>query len=182
MAVRRNARKPIAIRLENSSLPLSCHPPASETVTVNQTGDSRNEGSSRDHTTMWVRERLMAQPRRFSPEDKLDLAVRSYAAPNIREFSRECGVDRTTLYTWRQELAQAALKDWQSRRLGRPSTVSQETVESLREALRELSERHRALKLEARDWQIWAEVAKGSVAREDLTLGLSRLLLGGTRD
>lgn len=120
----------------------------------------------------------MSQPHRFSPEEKLDLVVRSYTAPNIREFSRECGVDRTTLYAWRRELAQAALKEWQGRRPGRPSTASQETVESLREALRELSERHQALELEARDWQLWSEVAKGSIAREDLASGLSRLLLG----
>jgi len=121
----------------------------------------------------------MSQQHRFSAEDKLDLVVRSYAAPNIREFSRECGVDRTTLYTWRRELAQAALQGWRSRQLGRPSIASKETVQSLREALGELSERHQALELEARGWQLWAEVAKGSVAREKLASGLARLLLGG---
>lgn len=117
---------------------------------------------------------------RFSPEEKLDLVMRSYTAPNIREFSRECGVDRTTIYAWRRELARAALKGWRGRRPGRPSTASQETVQSLRGALRELSERHQALELEARDCRLWADMAKGSVAREDLASGLSRLLLGGT--
>jgi transposase-like protein len=121
----------------------------------------------------------MGQSRRFSSEDKLDLVLRSYAAPNIREFSHECGLDRTTLYAWRQELAQAALKSWQDRRLGRPSTAAKETVESLREALSKLSERHRDLELQAREWQVWAEAAKGLVGGSDLASGLSRLLLGG---
>jgi transposase-like protein len=119
------------------------------------------------------------QPPRFAPKDKLDLVIRSYAATNIREFSRECGIDRSTLYIWRRELGQAALKDWQSRQPGRPSTASQETIESLREALRKLSERHSALELEARGWKVWAEAAKGLVARDDLASGLSRLLLRG---
>jgi transposase-like protein len=121
----------------------------------------------------------MAQPHRFSPENKLDLVIRSYAASNIREFSRECGIDRTTLYFWRRELAQAALKDWKGRHPGRPSTAAQETVESLREALQKLSQRHQALELEARDWQLWADAAKRLVVGDDLASGLSRLLLGG---
>jgi len=74
---------------------------------------------------------------------------------------------------------QAALKDWSSRRIGRPSTKTAETEETLREALRKLSEQHQALKRETRDWKLWAEVAKEAVARGDLASGLSRLLLGG---
>ena len=122
----------------------------------------------------------MSQARRFSPEDKLALVVRSYAAPNIRDFSRECGIDRTTLYAWRRELAQAALKGWQSRRPGRPS-APQETVESLKEAISELAMRHRDLEHQTGDWQVWAEAAKGLVADGDLASGLSRLLLGGRK-
>jgi len=121
----------------------------------------------------------MDQPHRFSPEAKLDLVLRSYAAPNIRDFSRECGLDRTTLYAWRHELVQAALKGWQDRRLGRPPTAAKETVESLKEALSKLSERHRDLELQSQEWRIWAEAAKVLVAGDELASGLSRLLLGG---
>src|ERR1017187_1827056 len=121
----------------------------------------------------------MASQHRHTPQEKLDIVLRSYAATNIMAFSQECGVDRTTLYAWRRELVQAALEVWQGRRPGRPSLATRETVASLRKALRELSERHRALEQEAQHLQVWAEAAKRLVGGDNLASGLSRLLLGG---
>ena len=100
----------------------------------------------------------------------MDFVLRSYSV-NVAEFCRASGIDRTTLYAWRRELTDAALRAWRGRRVGRPSTHDQDTVASLREALRQLSERHRDLEMRARDWQ--------TLAADAQSCGLSRLLLPG---
>jgi transposase-like protein len=122
----------------------------------------------------------MEPANRHKPQEKLDIVLRSYAATNIVIFSSENGIDRTTLYAWRRELAQAGLASWQRRRAGRPSNATRDTVESLRAALTELSARYQRLEHRTRDLQIWADAAKGLVER-DVADGLSRLLLGGQK-
>jgi transposase-like protein len=116
---------------------------------------------------------------RHTPQEKLDIVLRSYAATNIAAFSKECSVDRTTLYAWRRELVQAAVATWESQRPGRPSAAKRETIESLRKALCDLAERHRALEKEVGDLRVWSDAAKRLVAVDNRAAGLSRLFLGG---
>ena len=111
-----------------------------------------------------------------SPKDKLSLVLASYRAGNVRAFCRQHGLDPTTLYDWRRELAAASLAAWKSRRRGRPSTRSRDTVESLRVQLNELAELHRALQSQADHWRLWAELAQGLVARRPPGTGLAQLL------
>lgn len=135
------------------------------------------QGAPDSQKQEWQRS-LMAS-HRHTPQEKLEIVLRSYAATNIVAFSKECGVDRTTLYAWRRELVRAALATWKCQQPGRPSAAKRETVESLRKALCDLTERHRALEKEVGDLRVWADAAKRLVATDNLASGLSRLLLGG---
>lgn len=112
----------------------------------------------------------------YSPEDKLSLVLASYQADNVRAFCREHGLDPTTLYDWRRELAAASLVAWGGRRRGRPSTRSRETVDSLRLQLKELAELYRALQGQAERWRLWAELAQSLVERRSPGAGLTQLL------
>lgn len=121
---------------------------------------------------------MSGQPsRRFSPGEKLDLVLRSYRTRNIRAFCRRLGVDPTTLYRWRRELARDALASWSNRHAGRPSVGSRVTVEALQAELEQLLERHEALRREARRWQLLASLARQTVGEAPAARGL-RLLLG----
>jgi transposase-like protein len=83
--------------------------------------------------------------RRFSPDEKLGLVLRSYRARNVRGFCRRHGVDPATLYRWRRELARLALASWSNQRVGRPPSRSRLTVETVLAQLEHLLERHAAL-------------------------------------
>lgn len=104
-------------------------------------------------------EETMSSLRRFTPEEKLALVLQSHQSTNVQAFCRENGLDRTTLYAWRQELSVAALAAWRARRPGRPSSTSKDTVESLRGALQMAFDRCRFLEQEARAWRIRVELA-----------------------
>lgn len=114
----------------------------------------------------------------YSAKDKLTLVLASYRSGNVRSFCRQHGLDPTTLYDWRSELAAASLAGWGARRRGRPSARSRDTVDSLRAQLNELAELHQALQLQADHWRPWAELALGLVARCPPGAGLAQLLGG----
>lgn len=119
----------------------------------------------------------MKNSRRFTPEEKLELVLQSYRLRNLRVFCKLHGIDHASLYRWRREAVLAALENWRGRRPGRPSRASRETVESLREALGQLAERHAALQREARAWQLRAQLAR-KAAECGLGRALERLLAG----
>lgn len=115
---------------------------------------------------------------RYSSTEKLELVLASYRHPNVRAFCRLHGLDPTTLYDWRRELAAAALAAWGSRRPGRPSSRSRETAESLRSELDDLHHRHQALRRQAERWRLWAELASSVLERHGRRAGLTQLLGG----
>ena len=113
--------------------------------------------------------------RRFSPGEKLELVLRSYAIRNIRSFCRRQGIDPATLYRWRRQLSRQALAGWSSRRPGRPSARSCRTVDSLQSKLEQALERQEALQREARRWRLLARLAVGNAPGDS---GLQLLLDG----
>jgi transposase-like protein len=99
-----------------------------------------------------------SQKRRYCAQDKLRLVLGSYAERNVLEFCRREGVDPSTVYAWRRELARAALDHWRSVGPGRPRRESSVPLE---------------VHLE-RDNPLWAKLARDLARRGGLAA-----LLGG---